>query len=704
MPSWSCPVDLSRSSRLLAVRLVVSVIAALAIAFWLQVQDPQWAGLTACLVIQPTAGAVVAKSVFRIIGTVVGALFGLFALSHYAEAPFAFVGLITLWLAVATYGAARVRNFTAYGFLLAGYSALLVGFEGLASPTGAWTIAVDRSAEILIGIGCSMAVAVTLAPVHAGDVLRRSLRQTFSGLADYAAKALDVETPLAVFSTTRREMIADVAKFDALRSYTAFESSEFHAQQGALRRVTRSFLGVLAVARSVHFRITELHQEAAAPTLAHVAPVLAEVAAVLKGVSAGAQGGAVAQQIHHDLLGARRRLLQGRETLALLAGTLPFDELADSLLILSRTNDMVRRLSTVMAAETGGLRRRGPVPHRGPAPPALERTEAILQAARAGLALLLVTGFWSTTGWSAGFSAVSGVAIIVFFLVNQENPGKIAWPYIGGVALGYLAALLAIAFVLPWLEDFTGLAIFLGIVLLPAGLMMNTPRFASSAVGFAAFFVAGIANGNRFDPDPQSFVNNAIALLLGLVAFLFVSSAILPVSPQRFRRRAWRQIVAVMASAAQGSLTGRAAARDVLTISATLLLRLDLTQQREEELLRGCLGAASTCIEIGRIHRVSDATDLPPAIITAIRNWLGTIATMYQELQKPSLADPVLTRGEAATRDLYGALAAAPVALGSPQARLMVRTAASLRFVIDRFDSDRAFLRRGSCSASAGAE
>ena len=398
------PLDLSRANLVFALRLVVSVLAATSIAFWLQVQDPQWAALTACLVLQPTAGAVVSKSAFRILGTIVGALFGLFALSLYAEAPAPFVGLMVLWLGLAAYCGARARNFTAYGFMLAGYSALLVGFEGMASPGGAWTIAIDRSAEILIGIGCSTAVTLALLPVYAGAILRGSMRQTFAGLADYAAEALDAGTPLATFTATRSQMISNVAKFDTLRSYAAFEAPELRAEQGALRHVVRDFLGVLAVARSLYFRLSELDQQGTGQAFQYVKHLLEDVAASLRAVSTASSSAADSQRIQHDLLATRRKVREAQDTLTSLADGTSFHELADTLLILNLTNEMVQRLAMVMVAETAASQRRTRPARRHEKPePALGMTEAVLQAARAGLALLLVTLFWVATGWSAGF-------------------------------------------------------------------------------------------------------------------------------------------------------------------------------------------------------------------------------------------------------------------------------------------------------------
>jgi uncharacterized membrane protein YccC len=52
----------------------VSVCLAPYIAFWLELDDPYWAGTTAALVCQPQLGASLRKGWFRMVGTVVGAV------------------------------------------------------------------------------------------------------------------------------------------------------------------------------------------------------------------------------------------------------------------------------------------------------------------------------------------------------------------------------------------------------------------------------------------------------------------------------------------------------------------------------------------------------------------------------------------------------------------------------------------------------
>src|ERR1700761_6152335 len=59
---------------LFGLRLWVSVCLALYIAFWLELDDAYWAGVTAALVCQPYLGASLRRGWFRMIGTVVGAV------------------------------------------------------------------------------------------------------------------------------------------------------------------------------------------------------------------------------------------------------------------------------------------------------------------------------------------------------------------------------------------------------------------------------------------------------------------------------------------------------------------------------------------------------------------------------------------------------------------------------------------------------
>src|SRR5262245_7246924 len=62
----------ARPALAFGLRLWASVCLAMYVAFWLELDAPSWAGTAAAIVCQPTLGASLRKSWFRLVGTIVG--------------------------------------------------------------------------------------------------------------------------------------------------------------------------------------------------------------------------------------------------------------------------------------------------------------------------------------------------------------------------------------------------------------------------------------------------------------------------------------------------------------------------------------------------------------------------------------------------------------------------------------------------------
>ena len=187
-------IDLSWQNIIFSLRTAGAAILALALAYWLELSDPQWATLTVYLLAQPTVGGALAKGAWRAVGTVAGGLIGLVLVALFSQAAELLVAATVLLVGASFYAGARLRNFTAYGVLLGGYTMLLVAYEGSTHPLNAWSIAADRIAEILIGIASGAVASVIILPRYAGDALRDAQASTVSGLAHYVATALHLST------------------------------------------------------------------------------------------------------------------------------------------------------------------------------------------------------------------------------------------------------------------------------------------------------------------------------------------------------------------------------------------------------------------------------------------------------------------------------------------------------------------------------
>src|ERR1700749_2534731 len=82
---------------LFGLRLWAAVCIALYIAFWLQLDNPSWAGTSAAIVCQPNLGASLRKGWFRRIGTVVGAIAAVVVSDLFPQPRAGFLLGLALW-------------------------------------------------------------------------------------------------------------------------------------------------------------------------------------------------------------------------------------------------------------------------------------------------------------------------------------------------------------------------------------------------------------------------------------------------------------------------------------------------------------------------------------------------------------------------------------------------------------------------------
>ena len=164
----------ARAPLLFGVRLWASVCLALFVAFWLELDNPFWAGTSAAIVCHPQLGASLRKGWFRMIGTVVGATMIVVLTAWFPQDRMAFLVLLALWGGICAFVASLLRNFASYSAALAGYTAAIIAADNLGATGGpsadVFLLAVWRASEICIGIACA---GIVLAGTDLGGARRR---------------------------------------------------------------------------------------------------------------------------------------------------------------------------------------------------------------------------------------------------------------------------------------------------------------------------------------------------------------------------------------------------------------------------------------------------------------------------------------------------------------------------------------------------
>ena len=233
-----------------AVKTFAAALLALYIAFWAGLDDPRWAFLTVFVVSQPDSGLVLAKSFYRILGTIAGLLVSIalvFGLAQYGEL---FVAALAVWIGFCNFAARAVRNFASYGFQLAGYTVAIVGIPAALEPTGAYPLVVARFTEIMLGIICAALVSRLILVRELSPKLVELVRALTRRADSFTTVLLDPNADRDRVAAERTEFAKAYLDVQAMQHSTYFESAEARVLDQPLRRLSQDAVELCAVAEA----------------------------------------------------------------------------------------------------------------------------------------------------------------------------------------------------------------------------------------------------------------------------------------------------------------------------------------------------------------------------------------------------------------------------------------------------------------------
>lgn len=207
------------------------------LAMRLELPQPRTAMITVFIVMQPQSGQVFAKSFYRFLGTLAGSVVMVALIALFAQNTEPFLACLAVWVGLCSAGAARYRNFRAYGFVLAGYTAAMIGLPALAHPEGAFMAAVWRVLEISLGILCATLVSAAILPQTASAAMRNALYQRFGVFALFVTDGLRGRSKREAFEARNVGFIAEAVGLESLRSVTVFEDPHMRRRNGRLSRL-----------------------------------------------------------------------------------------------------------------------------------------------------------------------------------------------------------------------------------------------------------------------------------------------------------------------------------------------------------------------------------------------------------------------------------------------------------------------------------
>jgi uncharacterized membrane protein YccC len=137
----------------------------------LRLERPSWAVVTVLVMMNSQyVGSIALKAILRVVGTIVGALLGVWLVGDYTSEPAIFLTVLFFVIACSGYKFGQFPASQApYAYFLVGVTVLSVATSGVAAPDQVWQTGLNRTLEILVGAVCSLVVTTLVWPRYARE-------------------------------------------------------------------------------------------------------------------------------------------------------------------------------------------------------------------------------------------------------------------------------------------------------------------------------------------------------------------------------------------------------------------------------------------------------------------------------------------------------------------------------------------------------
>ena len=523
------------------------------LAMWLRLEQPATAMITVGIVMHPHSGMVQAKSFYRAIGTLCGSAFGLALLCVFPQQRVLFLLCMSLWVGLCAGGATLYRNFMAYGFVLAGYTAAIVALPAIGNPLGVFDSALMRVSEVMLGLLVAGVVSELVFPERLRLVLRQEARAHFAHFIDFVRGSTGGSIPRAEMEQAHLRFVRAAVQLENQRASVIFEDPEIRARSTRMRLLNQHNMAAATSFQSLHHLINRLQREGRDAEVAALIALYRPIGAALTTAPDELHDPAVlAPRLRECALGLPAReaelragLAPGRAQLAFDTGATVLKRFLDELCGYVEVELALRGRVQLGAVERVHFRR------------ANDATGAMVAVLRTFLTMATLSAFWIASGWAFGVSAMLLATVFSGLLAAMPNPLASAFNMLAGYALGMLAGLFTAYVLLPGSDGFPML-VAATLPLLLIGPWLNAhPEFGNIGGGYAIGIVYILALKNPMVYDPAHAFNDAIAQLAGValaaVSFVFVPRV---TGSGWLRRRQFRRLREQVVEAASAPLDG----------------------------------------------------------------------------------------------------------------------------------------------------
>ena len=509
-----------------ATKTFLAGILSLYVAFSLNLAYPIWAIGTVFVIANPYSGMTSSKSLYRVLGTLLGAVVSVIVTPALINTPWLFTAFLAFWVGFCLYISLLDKSPRSYVCMLAGYTTVIISYNIIYNidTASVFDMAVGRFLEIAVGVVCSAIVTTTIFPMHIGPAVKTRVSKTFLDIRDLLNKILDDEQDLGNYSTALSHIARDIADIHVMAVHLSYEKSTLQGMTKPLQEMLHQLSMLVSNLVAMAERIKQLDQidpsyrSALKDLNTHVTNFLQRDDEILE-----KDLNLLPDRFEHDfeILFASSK---AEQHVVIASLKMDIRHFIQNIRAIKLIWQRIQKGDSSLPETVTSLTTTYPSLHR-------DHGVAVRGGISACIIVFVATGFWILSGWKAAFMMAEMAAISACILTSMDNPVPALKMFIrGNIYAGIFVFIYAYG-IFPNVTEFWQLAVVLAPFAMYCLMMFPHPPLTGLALPVLMGTIMGLNFQNRYVLDQIFFFDASIGTVIGPIISVYVIHLVRAMSP-----------------------------------------------------------------------------------------------------------------------------------------------------------------------------
>lgn len=516
----------SKLDWIFAIKTFVAGMLALYIAFSLNLAYPIWAVGTVFVIAHPYAGMASSKSMYRVLGTLLGAIVSVAVTPFLINTPWLFTLFLATWVGFCLYISLLDRTPRSYISMLAGYTTVIICYNIVYTidTVSIFDMAIGRFIEITLGVICSAVVSTSFFPLHIGPAIETRVSKTLQDTHALFDQILLDQKQAESYTQLLGNITRDTSEIHVMAVHLSYEKSNLQGMTKPLQEMLHQLTLLVANLVAMSERMKQLDQidrtyrQDLKALHVHIAAFLHDQHKIKQ-----QELNLLPRQFEADF---ENLVTSARPEQYVILNALKMDvrHFIQNVRAVKLIWQRIQQGDDSLPESITPLTTNYPSLHR-------DHGVALRGGLSAFLIIIIATSFWILSGWKEGFLLAEMAAISACILTAMDNPVPALKLFIRASFYSAIIVFIYAYGIFPHITTFWELAVVLAPFLIFCLMLLPHPPLTILSLPLLMATVMGLNLKNNYALDQITFFDASIGTVVGPMISAYVIYMVRAMSP-----------------------------------------------------------------------------------------------------------------------------------------------------------------------------